>query len=109
EKGHSMKPVNRWVVLGMSLSIVLCIGMRALTSAENSKNVNSCTLPEYCQVDGYSKPTTTQPKPQSGMPTTQIGSGPLSSTVFIDGSGELFQTYLFISRSTILLVRCASG
>src|SRR5262245_26513123 len=88
-----MKPVSMWITLGMSLSIVLCTGIIAPTSAENSKNVG-CTIPEYCRVEGYLKPTTTQPKPQNGTQTISVTTNSLTATVFIDGSGELFQTYL---------------
>ena len=61
-----MKPVSMWVTLGMSLSIVFCMGMispaRTMTKAEFIDQMRQSPT----------TPTATQPKPQNGMPTISI-------------------------------------
>jgi hypothetical protein len=76
-----MKPVSRWVTLGMSLSIVICIRMIAPVNAENLRASDGATLGTFAGI---------KQQPKNGTPPTQFRAGPLTTTVFIDGSGELF-------------------
>jgi hypothetical protein len=70
-----MKPVSMWCTLGMSLFLVLSMEARAQSASSAIPTQANPALP-------------TRLKPQVGAIT--VLSGPLTATVFIDGSGELF-------------------
>src|SRR5262245_5612834 len=73
-----MKPVSMLVTLGVSLFLAL-----------NAESIDGRRIPIPAQGEFPPDPLpVSQTKPQNGTPTTQ--SGPLTATVFLNGSGELF-------------------